>query len=72
MALPHCQEILENHEKDFKDLVGISSYMWTIVIIVLFLEGYFTREMQFLKFLYTIISLTLTILVDIKLVRRDL
>ena len=37
---------MQVHRRDFRDLVGVSSWMWIVVIILVVVEGHFPTQVR--------------------------
>ncbi len=60
-------QVEEVHSKDFKELVGISWWMWLVIIIQTLLDGFLPSSLAAAKILNTYISVVCAILVGVKL-----
>ena len=61
------KQLIEVHRADFRELVGVSSWMWLVIIILLIIDGYVPGELKFLKMLNTYIAIGAVLIVGTKL-----
>lgn len=67
-------QLREAHRKDFKDLVGVSWWMWFVVIGQTLLDGYITSSDRWFKMINTYLAFIICVAVGTKLmfIYRDL
>lgn len=67
-------QLREAHRNDFKDLVGVSWWMWFVVIAQTLVDGYISSTHPYLKMLNTYLALIVCFTVGTKLmfIYRDL
>ncbi len=55
------------HRSDFRELVGVSSWMWVVVIVLVLVDGYLPAALRGLKLLNTYIAIIVCVIVGTKL-----